>query len=214
MGKTDYRQNKRIRNLEKNVRRIKQQQELKYTDTLITNLDAAVAGSLTLLNGIAVGDNQNTRDGAEIHCTSLQLRIAYTEDVGEIVPWFVRCIVFWDNQANGAAPTVGGNPIGGVTALLNTNIVTAAWLAPYQYENKERFKVLYDNTITINPLLAANGTGRFVYKKIKLNRLTKYGDDINTIGGINTNSLYICFITEVVSLGLIDFSARLYFKDS
>jgi len=49
-----------------------------------------------------------------------------------------RIIVFWDQQANAAAPTV--------TDLLDTTAGSAI-IAPYNDDYQKRFKVIYDRTL-------------------------------------------------------------------
>lgn len=94
--KKDQRQDKRLMNLEKNVRAMKTIRELKYIDTNQASAAILTAGSLLLLNGVVVGDTQLTREGAQIIITSLQVRLTFETASGLSNNPLVRMIIFWD----------------------------------------------------------------------------------------------------------------------
>jgi len=218
----EYNQNRRIKKLEKKVHKIQIQHELKYNDIFQDGVAITTAGVLQVLNGIQVGDTQITRDGHEIMATSLQLRGAITNISGVTLPPLVRMIVFWDSAANGSTPTVAGAPLTGTQALLNSTIVTTIVFAPYQIECKDRFKVLHDEILSMNPsaLLATSGTtagmpiNNYIFnRRIKLNRRIGYADDTNGVSSLQTNSLWVLFIADVVTTATVEAGYRFYFKD-
>lgn len=177
---------------------------------------------------MAQGDTQITRTAAQIKLTSLQFRYRIAGAATRLFFSTIRIIVFWDRQANGAAPPVAGDPIAGVIGLLNTNLATTQLVeAPFQYENIDRFHVLFDKIMVINPLVSTAftvGTGVtsavapveiLCNKYIKLNRTTKYDAAAAGIASINTNSLYMLVVSDLAAtLPAGEGVARIYFKDA
>lgn len=223
--KHEFDQNKEIISIKKQLREVKGAVELKYLDTYINDPEIDTTGSLFLLNGIAVGDTQITRTGGQIKLTSLQFRLSFIMPNDLISYAGVRVIVFWDRQANGLAPLVADNPLAGIPALLNNAVILSLLEAPYQYENIDRFHVLYDKRMAMNPQVVLNTTAGltdqlvpsefFINKYIKLNRTTKYDSTGNVIDDINTNSLYMLVLTDVAANqpGVIG-GTRIYFRDA
>jgi len=132
-----------VKSVARSVKRMQSRVELKHKDTS-TSSDPTVAGTLTLLNDIAQGLTESTRVGDEIYATSIQFRVIMTAGSSATVTTSAnstRIIVFWDQQANAAAPTV--------TDLLDTTAGSAI-IAPYNDDYQKRFKVIYDRTFSIN----------------------------------------------------------------
>lgn len=216
-------QDKAILNINRKIRKLEDEVETKYFDQHIS-LACTTAGTQQCLNGMAVGNNQITRVGAQIKVTSIQLRLTFTSLNSYVGPQTIRVILFWDRESNGAAPTLQGDPIGaGTSALLNQAAIGAANVNnPYQFENKHRFHVLMDKWIVINPLTvnttAAGVTTvvvpmeKHVMKIKKCPRIVKYDQTTAGIGSINTNSLNIAVFSDFASSS-VDGTSRLYFKD-
>lgn len=220
----------RISTLNKKIKRLEDSIELKYFDTVFFNtIDNT--GELHLINGMASGATQITRVGAEIEATSVQFRFAIDtnpQNVGGCQR--VRMILFWDSQPNGAAPTLAGDPLsgGGAGALLNNGTITQLVYAPYQYENQERFRILYDKIFVLNPrfwqehdnstptaITEVYPIGVSGKKKIKLGRKVKYDATLASITAINKNSLYMAYVsTEPANAPTVYCGFRLYFKDA
>lgn len=215
----------RISTLNRKIKKIENDIELKYVDTVFGDT-VDTSGDLQLLNSILAGTSQITRVGSEINATSIQFRLnCVTNDANTDGPCFLRVIMFWDRQANGTVPTLASDPISGAPGLLNNSIIIDLTQAPYQYENSERFRVLYDKVYTLNPRFAqsivagviteAYPVGLFIKKKVKLNRKIKYDAPAAGIGSINTNSLYMAFISsEAANAPTVNAGFRLYFKDA
>lgn len=227
--KHEYDQNKQIVQIKKSLKEIKGGIELKYVDTALDgDINNTGSTSLFLLNGIAQGDNQITRTGGQIKLTSLQFRYRVATAATRLFYSTLRIIVFWDRQANGSTPAVIGDPIAGTQALLNNNLATIQPVeAPYQYENIDRFHVLYDKIVAMNPMVStafAIGTGIttavapieiVVNKYIKLNRTTKYDFNSAAVSSINTNSLWMLVVSDLAAtLPTGEGTARVYFKDA
>ena len=136
-------------------------------------------------------------------------------------PRILRLIIFWDAQANGADPTINGNPNTPVLALLDSQSITNLIYSPYQWQTIERFRVLYDRNFVSNPMVVGNTTAgvtdevlpvsQLVKFKLRLNRVTKYSGAGSSIASINTNSLYALWISNgTIS---IEWGIRMYFKE-
>lgn len=193
-------QAQQIKTLQKSVRKIQRDEELKHKDTLISAVPAT-AGTFTLLNDIAVGDLATSRDGNDINATSIQWRIRVVGDVDlALNGMMLRHIIFWDAQANGAAPVLAD--------LLDLNTVTVGVIAPYNRDNQKRFKIVYDTTSVLNApfttaFTVATGVTTAVYGvrmqdqgKRQLARVVKYDGTTAAIADIQTNSLYSVWISD------------------
>uniref|UniRef100_UPI0040476664 hypothetical protein n=1 Tax=Limnohabitans sp. TaxID=1907725 RepID=UPI0040476664 len=223
-NRKDVNQDKRLKNLEKNVRGIKNEVELKYLDKAFTTT-ATTTGQLTLLNAMAAGTTQITRVGSQINMTSLQYKFSVTSSTAIVTPTEFRYIIFIDRQANGAAPPISGDPTSGAgtIALLN-NVLIDLIHCPRQYETFNRFKILKDKTFCLNPQVSTDladpattmvGVCKEIKGYIKLGQMVKFGNDTTAvIGDINTNSLYLLTFMDVATSPVIAGGSRLYFKDA
>lgn len=202
-----------VKSVARSVKRMQKHIELKHKDTSPSGFPS-VAGSLTLLNDIAQGLTEATRIGDEIYATSIQYRGILTAGTSTLVTTSsnsTRIIVFWDQQANGSAPTV--------TDLLDTSAGGNGIISPYNDDYQKRFKVIYDRTFSINPNQVVAGTGQQNYQiplrfKRKLGRTVKYDGTTAVIGSIETNSLYMLRLAESDTTPmLVGGVARLIYKD-
>lgn len=183
--------------------------ELKATDVTIANTSPSSTGSVVLLNGIAAGDDYTNRDGRKIMMKSILMRLCLKADttqsstVGEVL----RVIVVYDRQCNGVA-------------LTGANVLqSAVWNAPVNLDNRERFKILYDNTLTVPGwyVAAGNLTGGSptirnikVFKKLNLD--VTYSGTANTVGSIATGSLYLLTFSQY-NKAWMDYYIRVRFTE-
>lgn len=219
--KKDSNQDKRLANVEKRIRTLAADEELKYKDTIFTATSSSTA-TTDLLNGIALGTTQITRLAAMIHMTSVQWKFAFTTPTSVLTPVRFRFLIVVDRQANGATPAAGGDPLAGSPAVLNNSVIGITQ-CPIQYENQKRFRIVRDKTVVFNPQMSlqdANPANAVVattreftgYARLGIN--VKYGDDVATIAGINTNSLLFITVTDNATNSTITGGSRIYFKDA
>lgn len=151
-------------------------QEKKQVSTGLT-VGGDTTGSITLLNGIATGDDDTNRDGRKVTCKSVLIRGQVSVGATPTSAAY-RCLIVYDKQANGATPAIT-DILGNVnmTGMNNLN-------------NRERFVIVSDYTgsveatqKTIEPLK--------IYRK--LNMETIYQSTGATITSIATGSLF--FVT-------------------
>lgn len=217
-----------INSLDKRIKKINSETELKWNDSFgtITSSDTAatVAANAVLLNAMAQGTTAITRLGDLITMTSLQIRFLISSDIDRITTTQVRILIFFDRQANAAAPVIGSN---NDTALLDNSVVTLLYNSPFNHRCSERYRVIYDKRVDMNPLcvfdfdVATGTTSQVVqlgdsYKfKKSLSTKVKFNGAGGAIGDVITNSLHIAVITaQATELPLVQFGARIYYKDS
>lgn len=164
--------------------------ELKTIDISSGPSTFATAGAVLLLNGVATGTDYNTRVGRKILMKALNFKLScYINSAcpnGDII----RCMIVYDSQANGAAPTVA-------------NILqTAAWDSPMNLDNRDRFSVLYDKYRSVpayNYAAGAITTGDFNSPMFKVYKTLSH--DVNfsgtgaTVASIATGSVYLLTIS-------------------
>ncbi|QBX89313.1 capsid protein [Apis mellifera virus-15] len=224
---------KRIKNLEKKVTEIKNDEELKWVDTLVNSQPITPNGFLLLLNHVNQGNLAGgvaavgARIGNVIDCTSLQYRLRIQPSANSTNA-VVRVIIFWDIQADQQSPTVAGssdslalldNTAAQVVSTNNFNVYS-----PYNYNMIEAYRVIYDKLFIINvdnPSAGVyNSTGDSTSGlwidtgKIKLSRKTKYATTTGTATDINTNALWMCILSDsTANEPVMRGCFRLYFKD-
>lgn len=184
------------------ARKVKKLELEKDYKTLDTSYDSTVAstGVFTLLNGIAQGDAEGTRDGNKVVVKSVQIKgAAVTADAYNQM----RCIIFTDNQPNSAAPALGdilestGNPINSF----------------FRTTTRKRFRILYDRTVDMDTDDPISQFPNF-YRKMYLS--TQYSTSGNTIAAITRNSLYMLLVSDsdAVTHPAAEIYARIRYVDS
>jgi len=197
--------------------------EKKYRDQTVFGWGANTTGSFTLLNAMVLGTAYNDRIGRRIQIKSVYIRgivgaeAALTTISSPIVsPAFLtRCIVFVDEQPNGAAP--------GITDLL-FEATACSQLNPVY---RDRFRVLADKQYAIGRMIydTTNGVGAAdncqwpvkIYKKCNITTTYNAGS-AGTVGDIATGALYMFWCgsepagTDVDGTALV--SARIRFYDN
>jgi len=165
-------------------------------------------GNIILLNGVPPGSASYNRIGRKVFCKSVrvfgQLEVVASPatTTSNMLGQVVRGVLVWDKQpSSGSIPTF--ETIFGVTAQDGTE--SSSVLAPLRYDNMDRFKVLKDMRVDLNPELAITGgsTNSVTYKKnfdeyVKLGKQeTVYSGQSSpcTIADISTGALYMVWRT-------------------
>lgn len=182
--------------------------ELKFVDV---NNDGAspAAGAVALLNGITQGTDYNQRIGRKVMIKSIFARFTINNAVttaaqGDVV----RVMIIYDSQANGVAPNI--------TDVLQI----AEFDSPMNLNNRDRFKVLHDKfhtmwacVYTTGALTTGNTIPKFSQKYIKCNLEQIFGGTGNTIGSIQTGSLYFLTISQN-EIGAVSLYSRVRYTDN
>lgn len=215
----DLEQDKKIKQIQKKVRKIENYVELKHKDTFFNVVemvsDPGVANTI-LLNPLSQGDTDITRDGNLVKYTSMQLKGTIFSRTANVNGAPYRIIIFWDKAVNGIAPTAA--------MLLDASVITNLVDAPYNNDNFPRFKIIYDTRSSINPnylltgLVTAMNFAKTITHREKISRTTNYGlGNTGDITDISVNSMYALFLsnaTDASNLGpTFTGGIRLYFRD-
>lgn len=173
--------------------------DLRQLNTNVASGTVTRAGTVTIMNAMAVGNGDGQRAGNRTVAKYLEMRI----DVGldgvalaftTAMNYHYRCIVFWDKQANGAPPVIS-------ELLQNSGVGGNNYLSPFNFNGKSRYKVIWDKTVSLNPVSnsrQAIGTTTYdsmdkvIVLRKKLNTTTTYNNgNAGTVADISTNSLYM-----------------------
>ena len=162
--------------------------ELKAVDTTINQV-ADTTGAVTLLNGVARGDDINQRVGRRVRLASLQASIVNYVTPATGIDQTHRCLIVYDKQSNGVAPAI--------TDVL----VSASTVAMPNLDNRQRFVILYDKLMHLN---AAAEPGSMV--AFKINKRLPYGvqfnsGDAGTVADIQTGGLFFITIGSIAAGG-------------
>lgn len=177
--------------------------EKKSVDVPATLSNFTSTGTFTLLNGIVPGAAGYQRVGRKISMKSVSIRgMVYWSQAGA-TPGndYLRCILFYDRQPNGAAPSVADL----LTDTDNAGGTTSTSIADINISNADRFKILRDwywdipGPATGSPNYGdALSTQREVVVKdfvpLKGMEVHFNAGTAGTIGDITTGSLYLLTI--------------------
>lgn len=175
--------------------------ERKTHDTSIsTNINNT--STITLLSGIAQGDESVQREGLVVQPSHMQYRIWCNANASSTGADYVRVIIFRDKEQHGTAPVA-------------TDILESDSFEEFcKHENRIRFQILRDFLIKVD-----TGTNRSVIKKgiIKFNKKQRlhYIGTAGTAANMGRNTLYVLFIGNAVSnVPYLIMETRLRFTDA
>jgi len=183
--------------------------ELKYADIQQHQTDVIDTGTFVLLNGIGPGLDAWNRVGRQILMKQLDLKLSFTQQNGAVNAQQLRYMVVYDRQPNGAIFT---------NANLLDNSVPLLWWTRKSTnpDNRDRFEILMDRTIQVNPNLLEMSAPVFDYR-LPLTLPSQFNGAGATVASITTGSLYLVFFDQA-PLGLINiktsFATRLHYLDS
>lgn len=173
----------------------------------IDNATATAADSGTavvLLNGCARGDDIATRSGRETVMMSIQFKAYFGVTAGTGTDQLQRALLVYDRQTNGAALTAA-------QVLSTANVV-----APRSLENRKRFKILMDKTVTLNAS-GEPGSNEFFQFYRRLRHPVEYNSgNAGTVADITTGSLYLVVIgsnAAGATAGALTWNSRIRFLD-
>lgn len=222
--KKDQVQDKKIKNLNKKIKKIEFLDETKFVDTAAIVTIPETGRLVSTLNyGILQGDGASTRDGNQVNTSSLIIRAVFATDVDKVSPSRVRMIVFWDKQCNGADATVSAGA-GSTVALMTASATVDGTLDHRNQLTIRRYDIIYDKVWTLNPqlkLTEAAGTvtdnqiiSMHISKRFKLGRRLYYSASAGAITDIVSNSINVVFISDNdAEPPTVNYNMRLYYKD-
>lgn len=216
------------KNLSKRIAKIEKSVELKHTDFYVTRQMNQV-GSIEYIfpNTLATaGGGTDGRIGDEINPTSVNIHAIIKLDALSASSGNVcRMILLWDKTPGGALPILFAPN----QSILDNSVITETTLMPYNYDMKDRFKILWDYKFALNSNFAvtttpATGVVTDVYqnvltisKKVKLSRTVKYNSNSNNVNitDVSANALLLCLISDQTANDPVcELGIRTYFKDA
>lgn len=148
--------------------------------TAYNSISVSTTATLTDLSVITQGDTDTSRDGDELRATTISMRyyVAGYDDTN-----FVRIILFqWHPDTT---------PI--VADILNA-VVTAGFLANYEVDRAENYKIMYDRThAVVANYSGQQNTSNFVYKKLRIPRPKMKFYNATAVG---TNKIWMLTISD------------------
>lgn len=228
-NRTKFAQQK-VRGLVPAARHVSRAPELKSMDVAPNTQVLNTAANFDVLNAVPVGSAFYNRIGNKISMKSLELRgyIAQTANAGTGVAEYIRIVILYDAQANGAYPTWADI----FTSYAGDGTTTSTSVDFLNINNRERFKILMDDTICVtnnaNTALT-NATAGFadytknevnIHRYIRLKNMVcnyKGSTSPGIIGDIATGSLILVTLGNIVS-GMekynLQWASRLRYYDS
>lgn len=169
--------------------------ELKYTDSEQVPSPIPSTGTVDLLNALATGAGISERVGRQVTNKSWFGRFGFSPSgTSASVGAIARNIIVFDSQTNSTAspPAVGDI------------LQQSTWDSPMNLNNRERFKILCEFTVTMGAsaytagaLTAGSPMPKVVEKYRKLNMTTTYSGVSATNANIATGAIYLLQICNV-----------------
>jgi len=155
-------------------------------------------GTMTLLSGIAQGDNDNQRQGNSVKLHQINVNLDFLTDP-DAIGTTLRVILFRYNQSQSTSPTA-------VTVLTSNN-----FLANYNHDNVRLFSVLYDRTHTVSP----DHPERFIRIFRKLGSHETFDGTSAAATDIQTGSIWLLMISdEATETPTVYVNSQLLFIDN
>lgn len=187
---------------------IKSNIELKYYAGSLLPTSITSTGACSPVGNIAQGAGQGQRVGDSFQYSLFNFRVVITNNlVAADTSNKVRFIVFQWKPNDLTAPAV--------TDIL----LSATWDSQYEFDNRHQYRILYDRTFFLTPILegttntvAPNST-RLLNFKLKP-KLKKVDCTFGTVNG--TNKLYILYISDslVPVHPTIEYLTNVYYTDA
>lgn len=179
--------------------------ELKYAG--LARASYTTASSITLVNGVAQGDDNTTREGRQVTFKSVHVTgFVYPSGAGGQSPQRARILLVWDNACNGAAPAI--------TDIMTTSDPVSLPVV----DNANRFTVLRDWHEGLAPISSvatqsyAGGTCvHDVDLFVPLDAVTQFIGTGATIASIQNGAIWLLVL--IGGLYVADLQVRVRFTD-
>lgn len=194
-------------------------QELKAIDVTLAPLTSATTGTFLLLNAPVPGNDLFNRIGRKAYFKNVNFE-CYWKDSGAIATnEFLRLILFYDSQANAAAPVLAD-------VLKNANAAAASTILSHvNLDNRERFKIIRNWRRAMPVTTAVNNVGAntllspgcdFAFNEfITLGEIeTIYNvGTAGTVADVQSGALWLLLISEIDTGWTLAGNIRLRFYD-
>lgn len=211
-------QKKKVTNkeLSKRITRLEHSDELKHVVRGVAQGTVSGTGDYYLLNGISTGDDHDNRVGQEICAKYLNVQMHIINPLASTATVKYRILLVWDKQCNGAAPQL----LTSVSddAVLDdstTSLISQDWLSPHNYAAKERYVILMDKSVALNPSSDTKNNDYLIKKNFNLHgAICKYTGTSSAVTDIVTRSLGILIYRDGSPTATFGFVSRFWYTDS
>lgn len=177
--------------------------ETKVCNTEATTTSFGTTGVVTCISQMAQGSNYTDRVGDSIRVQSIETRIKVFVNAAATIS-AARCIIFRDLDNYGTAPNISD--------VLDAGALGGNVLAQYNWLNRDRFSILYDEMFTLD--LVAN-PGEMIGWKATHEGHVKYLGTTAAAGANGKGSIYILMVSdEATNTPTFRHSTRLTFTDN
>lgn len=205
-----------VKNVSKRVRKLENQRETRYIDTVVTADPNISVNSVYCLNLISEGNDFNNRAADQLTATNLYLRMNMGHPASAQFDE-ARIIVVWDKDNHGQAAFPLLTSVGGLENSFLDDSTMNSFNAMYNYRTNHRFVPLYDVIHQIEPQSSATLQTKPIVKHINLHQATvKYGDNAANLTSISSRGLFICVLYRAAAFSagsLFNINARFMWKD-
>lgn len=158
--------------------------ETKYTEGSVASQAFSNAGTMVLLNGVALGDTNTERIGRKVKAKNIKINIGVVGNAASSYDFF-RVIIFRFKDARGGTPVGSGDLLSATTNPMAYRLL----------QHYKRYKVYKDKLFTLTNTSSRSRTYRF---KIPLSFIEEFGADSNLSTAIQRNSLWLFVWTSAV----------------
>jgi hypothetical protein len=196
----------RIKKLENTI-------ETNYRDYYNNTTDPLYSsgGVPIIISVIPQGDDFNQRKGEQVTLTKVKVRLSLTNPISTTSVQF-RVLIFWDLQTNG----LGFFPWASVSftdGLIDDNTITNPLIAPLNERAAQRYKVLIDKIIVINPDSSATTKNLVFQKTFSLSNAKQlFATSAGNIAAIPSRSINLFFYSNKTAVQQT--AIRLWYKDA
>lgn len=164
--------------------------------------------AIYLINGLAQGVGLNQRIGMQARCKFWEVYGYLENRAASTASFFVRVIAFVDRQSDLLA--FDG------AQLLADNTAGNAFNSPFNITGSKRYNILMDKVMEVT---VGGGSTNIDHRipfhwKFKKPVNIKYGATITGIAGIESNAIYLAFISENTTQPQVRVAARMVYEDA
>jgi hypothetical protein len=179
--------------------------ETKFCDTQVTSTSMSTTWTLVPISELAQGLTSATRVGDSIKLQHIEVRGRIFENA-LATNSVARVIVFRDLDGDGTSPTGG--------ELMETSGGAMAPLSPYRYNRKQRFSILFDETFSLQSILATGISSQVFSFSTSHEGHVLYLGTTAAAASDGKGTVYVAYCSDEASTNpTIAFYSRIMFTD-
>lgn len=205
---------KRVRRVERSVKRINSTIETKQRELTYAFSDVSSTPTFAVLNYMPTGTADNQRIGLKVRATSMDINIAIND--GTDVFNRVRVMIFWEKMPK-TYDAVTGTPLESdiLSYVSPTSNPTLTLMSGYNWQNRKRFRMIHDQIYTVYKRDSGNPHIVTIKKHFKLNKIINYLAPVGATYNsqyFSTNILWLCVFSDSASLSPGTHPTMTYFQ--